>query len=50
MPDYVASRGVMEKNGMGYVGMVGLYGMDLVSYGKTTAESDAERANGGNRS
>ncbi len=42
-PDHVASRRVMEKNGMRFVGMVRYYGMDLVKYVKTRAESDAER-------
>jgi ribosomal-protein-alanine N-acetyltransferase len=41
-PDHVASRRVMEKNGMRFVGMVQYYGRDLVKYAKTKAESDAE--------
>ena len=43
-PDHVAPRRVMEKNGMRFVGMVHYYGMDLVKYVKTRAESDAERS------
>ena len=43
-PDHVASRRVMEKNGMRFVGTVRYYGLDLVKYAKTRAESDAERA------
>ncbi len=43
-PDHVASRRVMEKNGMRFVGTAHLYGMELVRYAKTKAESDAERA------
>ena len=42
-PDHVASRRVMEKNGMRLVGMVHYYGLDLVKYVKTRAEADAER-------
>ena len=43
-PQHVASRRVMEKNGMRLVGTVQLYGRELVKYVKTKAESDAERA------
>jgi len=43
-PDHVASRRVMEKNGMRLTGTAHLYGRELVRYVKTRAESDAERA------
>ena len=43
-PDHVASRRVMEKNGMRFVGTAHLYGMELVRYAKTKAEFEAERA------
>ena len=41
-PDHVASRRVMEKNGMRFVGPVHLYGRELVKYARTKVESDAD--------
>ncbi len=43
-PDHVASRRVMEKNGMQFAGTARLYGMELVRYVRTRADFEAERA------